>query len=65
MVDLNLPIIAICVATYKRPLLLKNCLSAIQLLNMPDSYKTILIIVDNDIYETARCIVDDACTLFR
>ncbi len=52
-------IIAICVATYKRPSLLKNCLSAIQLLNLPDNYKIIIIVVDNDINETARCIVED------
>lgn len=57
-------IIAICVATYKRPFLLKNCLSAIQLLNLPDNYKTILIIVDNDINETGRCIVEDVCKNF-
>ena len=49
--------IAICVATYKRPELLKYCLSKIQLLELPKKNKTILIIVDNDINKSAKPIV--------
>jgi GT2 family glycosyltransferase len=41
-------IIAICVATYKRPELLKNCLKFIGLISVPDNYTPIIIIVDND-----------------
>ena len=37
--------IAICVATYKRPELLKYCLSKIQLLELPKKNKTILILL--------------------
>ncbi|SVD05179.1 uncharacterized protein METZ01_LOCUS358033, partial [marine metagenome] len=50
--------IAICVATYKRPGLLKECLSKIDLLELPKKNKIFLIVVDNDVNETAKSTVD-------
>ena len=50
--------IAICVATFKRPELLKYCLSKIKLLELPQKNKIALIVVDNDINQTAKLIVD-------
>ena len=50
--------IAICVATYKRPSLLKECLSKIYLLELPKKNKIFLIVVDNDVNETAKPTVD-------
>jgi succinoglycan biosynthesis protein ExoM len=41
-------IIAICVATYKRPELLSNCLNSIGQITMPENYTAIIIVVDND-----------------
>jgi succinoglycan biosynthesis protein ExoM len=41
-------IIAICVATYKRPELLSNCLNSIGLITIPDNYMPIIIVADND-----------------
>jgi succinoglycan biosynthesis protein ExoM len=49
--------IAICVATYKRPDLLKECLTKINLLELPKKNKIFLIVVDNDVNETAKPIV--------
>ncbi len=41
-------IVAICVATYKRPELLSNCLNAISQISIPENYTAIIIVVDND-----------------
>jgi succinoglycan biosynthesis protein ExoM len=41
-------IIAICVATYRRPELLSNCLKSIGQISIPDDYMPIIIVVDND-----------------
>lgn len=53
------PIVAICVATYKRPVLLSNCIRAIMQLEMPDKYQVIVIVADNDKEETGRDIVEN------
>ena len=50
--------IVICVATYNRSELLKNCLSKINALNVPANYKSIVIVVDNDVNESAKAICD-------
>ena len=50
--------ITICVATYKRPDLLKECLTKINLLELPKKNKIFLIVVDNDVNETAKPTVD-------
>ena len=50
--------IAICVATFKRPELLKYCLSKIKLLELPKKNKITLIVVDNDINKSAKHIVE-------
>ena len=52
------PIIGVCVATYKRPELLTECLYAINSLILPEGYSTILIIVDNDKHGSARHVVE-------
>ncbi len=52
------PIVAICVATYKRPELLINCLNAIMQLDRSDKHETIVIVVDNDKNGTARRVVE-------
>ena len=49
--------ITICVATYKRPDLLKECLTKIDLLELPKQNKIFLIVVDNDVNETAKSTV--------
>ena len=41
-------IVAICVATFKRPELLHNCLSHIGRIIVPKNYSPIIIVVDND-----------------
>jgi len=48
--------IAICVATFKRQELLKYCLSKIKLLEIPQKNSITLIIVDNDINESAKVV---------
>ncbi len=53
--------IAICIATFKRPELLKYCLSKIKSLEIPQKNRVALIIVDNDINESAKVVFD----LFR
>ncbi len=44
----NKKIITICIATYKRPGLLNNCLISIGQLSIPGGYTPIIIVVDND-----------------
>ena len=56
--------IAICVATYKRPSMLKACLSSIVSLNCPEGYKFIVIIVDNDIEQSGKTTVENASADF-
>ena len=41
-------IVAICVATFKRPELLRNCLVSIGQITIPEGYTPIIIVVDND-----------------
>lgn len=53
------PTIAICIATYKRPCLLSNNIKAISKLNFPKKHNLLVIVVDNDIAETARAIVEN------
>jgi succinoglycan biosynthesis protein ExoM len=50
--------IAICVATYKRPKLLENCLNSIGLLDIPENSTPTIVVVDNDENETAKHIID-------
>ena len=52
-------LVAICVATFKRPALLKQSLLAIGQLNLPEGLNTIIIVVDNDNEQTAREICDN------
>lgn len=47
-------IIAICIATYNRPELLASCLDSISKIDVPENYKTIIIIVDNDKEKSAE-----------
>jgi succinoglycan biosynthesis protein ExoM len=47
-------IIAICIATYKRPELLVNCLNSIAQINIPTNYTPIIIVVDNDNNKSAE-----------
>ncbi len=49
--------LGICVATYKRPELLFECLCTINAISLPDGYKTILIVVDNDEQGSAQQVV--------
>ena len=51
--------VAICVATWRRPGLLTQCLAAINRLSLPENYTFILIVADNDSGESARGIVSD------
>ncbi len=44
----NKSIVAICVATYMRQSLLKNCLASIAKIKVPKNYLPIVIVVDND-----------------
>lgn len=52
------PIIAICIATYKRPTLLLNCLNAIAELEIPDQHQLFVIVVDNDHVQSARPTIE-------
>ena len=47
-------IVAICIATYKRPELLSNCLHSLQQLEVPGNYTPIVIVVDNDDEKSAE-----------
>ena len=47
-------IIAICVATYKRPELLVNCLISIGQIDIPKNYTPVVIVVDNDSEKSAE-----------
>jgi len=47
-------IVAICVATYKRPELLVNCLNSIGQISVPKNYTPVIIVVDNDNEKSAE-----------
>lgn len=47
-------IIAICIATYKRPELLVNCLNSIGRIEIPKNYSPVVIVVDNDDEKSAE-----------
>lgn len=49
--------VAICVATWRRPDLLAQCLAAINRLSLPENYTFILIVADNDSGQSARATV--------
>lgn len=54
MVATNQPIIAICIATYKRPKLLLSCLNAIAKLVVPEQHRLFVLVADNDHEQSAR-----------
>ncbi len=56
------PIIAVCIATYKRPTLLLNCLNAISKLVIPVQHQLFIIVVDNDHEQSARSAVQNTIT---
>ena len=47
-------VVAICVATYKRPELLVNCIESIRQIEIPETIIPIIIVVDNDKDRTAE-----------
>ena len=49
----NQTLVALCVPTFKRPVILKQCLLAIGQLNLPAKISTIIIVVDNDSDQTS------------
>ncbi len=53
-------IIAICVATFKRPELLHNCLVSIGQISVPEGYTPIIIVVDNDAEKSGESSFNDA-----
>lgn len=53
-------IIAICVATFKRPELLKNCLASIGQLSASENFTSIIIVVDNDSERSAENSFNEA-----
>ena len=52
-------IITICIATYMRPELLKNCLFSLTKIKVPDSYLPIIIVVDNDKLGSGKIAFDN------
>jgi glycosyltransferase involved in cell wall biosynthesis len=52
-------LITICIATYKRPGLLRMCLSAIANLERPDNYCLEIVVVDNDKDESASLLCNE------
>jgi succinoglycan biosynthesis protein ExoM len=55
-------LISVLVCTYKRPILLKNCIESI--LNQITTYHYEIIVCDNDIEETAKDVVSDFSNIF-
>ncbi len=55
----NLTLVALCIATFKRPELLKQSLLAIGQLKLPEDLSIIIIVVDNDSNQTARDICEE------
>lgn len=50
----NTTTVAICIATFKRPELLGNCLRSIDKITIPDHVQPIIIVVDNDVEQSAE-----------
>lgn len=50
---------SICIATYKRPELLKKLLESLLTQNLPDDVNVEVIVVDNDVNETAKNICNE------
>ena len=57
-------IIAICVATFKRSDLLRNCLTSIGQIVIPSGYTAILIVVDNDSERTGEASFNESTKTF-
>jgi glycosyltransferase involved in cell wall biosynthesis len=55
----NQTLVAFCIPTFKRPVILKQCLLAIGQLNLPANLSTIIIVVDNDSDQTSEEICND------
>jgi succinoglycan biosynthesis protein ExoM len=53
---MNDDLIVVCVPTYRRLRLLRNCLTAISKLNKPDNHQIQIAVVDNDQEETAKAL---------
>jgi len=53
------PIIALCIATYKRPMLLQSCLNAIAKLVIPEQHRLFVIVVDNDQEQSAKSTIQN------
>ena len=53
---MNSELVIICIPTFKRPGLLRNCLISISNLHIPKTYQVKIIIVDNDENESAKVI---------
>ena len=51
--------LAICVPTFKRPVLLKQCLLAIVQLNLPENLNILVIVVDNDREQGGKEVCDN------
>ncbi len=56
--------INICVCTYKRPQLLNKCLSSLSEINLPENADVFVTIIDNDLEESARPIVENKSPSF-
>ncbi len=55
-------LVAICIATYKRPALLNRCLHAIEQLILPDKTEVLVIVVDNDAAKTGEQAIEETKT---
>ncbi|MFT5425132.1 MAG: succinoglycan biosynthesis protein ExoM [Gammaproteobacteria bacterium] len=51
--------LAICIPTFKRPVLLKQCLLAIGELNLPENLNLLVIVVDNDREQEGKEVCDN------
>lgn len=58
----NQTLVVICVPTFKRPLILKQCLFAIGQLNLPENLNTVIIVVDNDCDQTGKEVCNNVST---
>jgi glycosyltransferase involved in cell wall biosynthesis len=61
---MNNTLIAICIPTFMRPLMLTNCLQHIAKLNLPNKYRLEVLVIDNDANGSASSIVDEQSTFF-
>jgi succinoglycan biosynthesis protein ExoM len=55
----NQTLVALCVPTFKRPAILRQCLLAIGQLNFPAKLNTIIIVVDNDSDQTSKDVCNE------